>query len=462
MIVLTLRKTPTYMKKILTLTAIVALILGLASCSDNNTDKLLCSVPADADGVVVINYEKIVEDLNLKTDGDKVQFSNQLKTLFESEPAVSKLLSSGALKLAPMAFFYEDGQFYLTGFVADADAFMSFVEKESNSTFQKNGSFSILTDGGVSIAVVNDRFWICDTDAEKNLAKFMEQDKDASILSKEVSSMLKKDNCDLSGIVTMDVLTELAESNSGLNPAQMAMVLGAVEHLAFDCSFNKGEILATMCAVDAKGAPVDGKALSKYFDKINMGTINCLTGDFDMIAACGIKPELANALGSLMNAYGGLKVPQIEKIDGTMALGIQVRPEGNASMMPMMMAVKMAEGDDAMALGQTVTSMTQNAVNVSVKGSTLLLRTASFTGKEAKAGACLKDLEGAYFGYVVAPGVVKSYLPSNTIPFTGASLTLRPDGDSFKMEMRILTGSDKNSLSTLVSLLNAAKKENRL
>lgn len=65
----------------------------------------------------------------------------------------------------------------------------------------------------------------------------------------------------------MDVLTELAESNSGLNPAQMAMVLGAVEHLAFDCSFNKGEILATMCAVDAKGAPVDGKALSKYFDK---------------------------------------------------------------------------------------------------------------------------------------------------------------------------------------------------
>ena len=100
-------------------------------------------------------------------------------------------------------------------------------------------------------------------------------------------------------------------------------------------------------------------------------------------------------------------------------------------------------------------------IGVSMKGSTLLLRTRDFDGK-LTAGECLADLNGAYFGYAIAPSLLKKTLPNNTIPFKGASFTLSPDNGSFKMEMKVLTGSDKNSLATIISLLAAMQKENRL
>lgn len=452
------------MKKLLTLATVVALLLGLASCSSGDTRELLGNVPEKAQGLMVINLDKLVKDAGLQSDGDKVELSRQLRQLTaDSDDNPLDLLTSGAIRHSSVVYFAVDNQYYLTGFIADEKAFIKYWEDSMEEQFDKESGMQVISKRGVYVSIIDGRFWLTTEEGLSNVKKFMGLDSDRSMAGTDLADELSSAEQDLTGCVNIADLLELAQATGSRSEAaniqQLAAVLDKAEYATFNIRFEKGQILAEAFMYDKKFQRIadDGS----FFTKINMGTLDCMKGSFDMVVAVGISSKLANQLASLAGLAAGANVPGISAIDGTVAIGLNPTETLGSGMPACMATVKMKNAQDAQQLGSFLKEGAGTGIGVSLKGSTLLLRTRDFNGK-LSAGECLADLNGAYFGYVVAPSMLRKALPNNTIPFKGASFTLRPDNGSFKMEAKVLTGSDKNSLATIISLLAAMQKENRL
>ena len=453
------------MKKLLTLATMVALLLGLASCSSGgDARELLGNVPEKAQAVVVLNIDKMISDADLQTDGDKVELSRQLKQLTaDADVNPLDLLSKGAIRHTAAVFFAVDNEPFLTGFIADEKAFVRFFEDAWEDSFGTESGMQVLSKGNNAIAIVDDRFWLTTPAGLDNVRKYMDLDTDRSFAGTGLADELSSADRDIAGCVNISDMLELAQAMGSRSDAasirQLAAVLDKAEYATFNCRFEKGQILAEAFVYDKKFERIadDGS----YFTKINTGTLDCMKGSFDMVMAVGISSKLAGQLGALASMATGASVPGIDAIDGTVAFACNPTETLGSGMPAAMAAVKMKNAQDAQQLGSFLKEGMGTGIGVSMKGSTLLLRTRDFDGK-LTAGECLADLNGAYFGYAIAPSLLKKTLPNNTIPFKGASFTLSPDNGSFKMEMKVLTGSDKNSLATIISLLAAMQKENRL
>ena len=351
----------------------------------------------------------------------------------------------------------------VTGFIADEKAFVRFFEDAWEDSFGTESGMQVLSKGNNAIAIVDDRFWLTTPAGLDNVRKYMDLDTDRSFAGTGLADELSSADRDIAGCVNISDMLELAQATGSRSEAasirQLAAVLDKAEYATFNCRFEKGQILAEAFVYDKKFERIadDGS----YFTKINKGTLDCMKGSFDMVMAVGISSKLAGQLGALASMATGASVPGIDAIDGTVAFACNPTETLGSGMPAAMAAVKMKNAQDAQQLGSFLKEGMGTGIGVSMKGSTLLLRTRDFDGK-LTAGECLADLNGAYFGYAIAPSLLKKTLPNNTIPFKGASFTLSPDNGSFKMEMKVLTGSDKNSLATIISLLAAMQKENRL
>lgn len=451
------------MKKLLTLSTMVAIIFGLASCSmSDDATELLDSVPEKASAVAVINIDKLINDAGMQADGDKVELSRQLRQLTKDlEINPLDLLSTGAIRHTSAAIFIHDEITYMTGFVADEEAFVKFFEDIYDEKFATESGMNVISSNGNQlVAIVDGRFWFTTEDGLSNIKKYMNLDIDRSLSSTPVAEELISEEQDITAMLSMSYLMEQAQTHSSSSDIQqLSALFDMADYLTLNCRFEEGKIMADAYMYDKKFERLQYTESSSYFTTINKGTLDCMRGEFEMVVAVGINSKLATYIGTLVSTIAGIEIPSINDIDGTIAIAANPSTTLNNDMPPIMAAIKTKNSQAADALGSFIKQMVGSDMGVSQKGSTLLLRTDDFSDSFS-VGECQSDLDGAYAGIVVSPSMLRAAFPSNTIPFKGASLTLRPDEESFKLELKILTGSDKNSLATIISLLAAIQKEN--
>lgn len=457
------------MKKLLTLATMVALILGLASCSmSDDATELLDSVPEKASAVAVINIDKLINDAGMQADGDKVELSRQLRQLTKDlEINPLDLLSTGAIRHTSAAIFIHDEITYMTGFVADEEAFVKFFEDIYDEKFATESGMNVISSNANQlVAIVDGRFWFTTEDGLSNIKKYINLDIDRSLSSTPVAEELISEEQDITAMLSMSYLMEQAQTHSNSSDMQqLSALFDMADYLTLNCRFEEGKIMADAYMYDKKFERLQYTESSSYFTTINKGTLDCMRGEFEMVVAVGISSKLATYIGTLVSTIAGIEIPSINDIDGTIAIAFNPSATFyndsalNNGMLPIMAAIKTKNSQAADALGSFIKQMVGSDMGVSQKGSTLLLRTDDFSDSFS-VGECQSDLDGAYAGVVVSPSMLRAAFPSNTIPFKGASLTLRPDEESFKLELKILTGSDKNSLATIISLLAAIQKEN--
>lgn len=447
----------------------VALILGLASCSmSDDATELLDSVPEKASAVAVINIDKLINDAGMQADGDKVELSRQLRQLTKDlEINPLDLLSTGAIRHTSAAIFIHDEITYMTGFVADEEAFVKFFEDIYDEKFATESGMNVISSNANQlVAIVDGRFWFTTEDGLSNIKKYMNLDIDRSLSSTPVAEELISEEQDITAMLSMSYLMEQAQTHSNSSDMQqLSALFDMADYLTLNCRFEEGKIMADAYMYDKKFERLQYTESSSYFTTINKGTLDCMRGEFEMVVAVGIDSKLATYIGTLVSTIAGIEIPSINDIDGTIAIAFNPSATFyndsalNNGMLPIMAAIKTKNSQAADALGSFIKQMVGSDMGVSQKGSTLLLRTDDFSDSFS-VGECQSDLDGAYAGVVVSPSMLRAAFPSNTIPFKGASLTLRPDEESFKLELKILTGSDKNSLATIISLLAAIQKEN--
>lgn len=434
------------MKKTLTLALMLALLLGLGSCDKGgDAGELLSSVPGSAQGVMVVNLSKIVKDIDARADGNSLQLSNQLKSLADSDSPGNplELLQKGGIRLSYMVMFAEQNSIFLTGFIGDEEAFRNYFETNMEEKFSAQGSMEVCK----NVVIDGNRFWICDSKSlTERIPRYMKLNEKSSMASRPVADMLINDDKDITGVVSMATLASL-NANPGM--ALYQQMLGQVDYTYFEIQFDKGKLELDARFLDSKYKPV--KDTGEGFEKISMSTVKMLEGDMEYLMAVGLRKSLMRQIAVQLP----VSIPGIEGIDGTLAVGVSPSRMQGSGMPAAMMAVKTASPQDGTALGEYIKKNLSTAAKVSMKGQTLLVRTAELSG-DLNAGPHLKDIEGSYLGIVMSPDALAAALPGNNIPFEGASLSVKPDDSSFKLEIKIYTGSSSNSLITLLKVLEAA------
>lgn len=432
------------MKRNLILGIALTMLLGLVSCSKNDdAHDLLSTVPGSAQVVTVVNINKLIHDIDAKADGNELQLNDQLKKLTATSGTNPlDLLTKGCIRLTNVVVFVEQNKPYVTGFVGDEKAFKDMFEKEFGDSFTYQGKMQVCR----NVAIYQDRFWIVsEVENIDNISHYMTISEKSSMASRGIADKLMKSDEDITGVASMASLTSLA---GNMYMSLSEMMTGQAEFLYFEVQFDKGKIELEALMLDSKYKPL--KEGDSGLQKINMGTIDMLEGDMDYLMAIGLNKKIMQTVAKQMP----VTVPGIEGVEGTVAIAGSQQMQGSG--LPTAMAViKTENAQVATQLGDFVKEQLRTNVKVSVKGKTLLLRTAELSGK-INVGPHLSDLKGAYFGVVVSPNALKNIMPGKNIPFDGASLIIKPDDGTFKIQFSAYTGSNANALATLLEIAEQA------
>lgn len=430
------------MKKTLSLLFVLALLLGLGSCNKSeDTSQILSTVPGSAKLVTVINIEKLINAVDAESSDNELKLNAEFKRMLKREEADMKLLTKGGVKLTSAVIFMAGSDAYLTGFIGNENVFRSYVEEKESESFEKDGK--VETCGKVAIA--DDRFWISlngDIDASE-IEKFITLNEKSSMVSRAVTEQLVNKDEYITGVASTSLIANMGNMEA---MALYQQLIGEVDFVSFTIKFNKGEAEADFYMLDSKYKPV--AMGDQPLKKIDMSTVNMLEGDMQMLYALGIE---GSVLKKILKQLGQDMIPGLDGLNGTVALGINSMDIQGSGLPAAMLAAKMTSGEKASQLGEYIKSLLHTGAKVSVKGSTLLVRTSREEGK-LNAGRHLGDIEGSLMGVVIAPAAVKNYVGSADVPFDGATMAIIPDGDSFKLKIKAYTGNSENALYTLLKL----------
>lgn len=427
----------------------IAMLLMVASCSKSGDgNDLLSTVPDDAQVVVLINVQKLVKDLGSSDNNNKLELSSRVKSLLpEDADKALDLFSEGGVRLTYMVGF-ADSQMrsFLTGFIADEKAFRSYVEKQEGEAFHNDGDAEVCGDW----TIVNDRFWFSKGDNAQQVAEYMKLNDKKSAASLDIADKIISDDYDISGWASFKQFLDGAGSVAllqGIAPS------ADVNMLSYSIEFKDGELVARGTFLDSKMKPVEMNEKSG-FEKINMGTVKMLNGNCQMVVAAGVQGKMSQQLASQLP----LKINGLDGIDGTIALAMNPSQKMGSRLPEAMMAVKMSSPEKATELGESIKGFLSSAVQVSLKGKTLLLKTSDNLNGDLKAGNHLPDLEGAFVGVVLAPSMLDNMMPGNNIPFDGASVVIKQENKEMTLCMKVYTNNKSNALVTLLKVAGALVK----
>ncbi len=236
------------MKKIRFIPALLlALLLGLASCSGTkDADALLSTAPADADMAVLLNLREVIKETGVSSKGQKFVVPDQYATLAaQGKGSVLELLQQGGVKLSYVLAFSAKGVTYVTGFVADEQAFRAYVEQATGQKFASRGKLQVCG----SVVISGDRFWHSQPGRDVEVSAFMTLDGNKSLAQSGIGKlMLKKiDDKPFYGFASTGNLSQF-----GANP-QAALMLGQM--------FGDVRYVTFAGDIDDDGLEIDGALL---------------------------------------------------------------------------------------------------------------------------------------------------------------------------------------------------------
>jgi hypothetical protein len=149
--------------------------LMMTSCGQKDTAELLDNVPADADVVIKVNAEKIIENTGSTVSDGKIQLSAELDALVnqfyrKDKKLIDKVLESGCVDYTSLIFAQKGEDVFGLVSVTDESKLKS-IFKDLNMKFNGNGDWDV-TDNNGGFYLHDGILWIGHTDDLDNVKKF--------------------------------------------------------------------------------------------------------------------------------------------------------------------------------------------------------------------------------------------------------------------------------------------------
>lgn len=302
-----------YLKRIFGAAIAAAMAMMSVSCSEEVD--LLSSVPAECQGVGVVDVNKIVSGCGLDGNTSAIDVGRGGLKLFLQ--TVASL--SGCADLSHTVVMAENNQTVAATFMlSDRKVFKSSIEELGFMSIRSNGDFDNYERDGVICSVKGRQAWIYGADSGFSPGECVETvEKNGSLRSEldSISSYIEGGDIARFAINTGAISGAVGDSWIGIN---------------FNIDGNK-------LLIDEQRMNSDGSIIENSLLRAVSGDIVAdLPGDWPIVAAVGLEPGVDwSAIQVLMMLSGSLQgvgffeslEPYLDGIDGTVA--VAARPQGN-------------------------------------------------------------------------------------------------------------------------------------
>lgn len=310
------------------LTVLMLLVMAVG-CSrsegDDDASSLLRTVPADASSVVMVNVAHTVESLGGSTDGSAIKLpDNLLKAINESDAIKPedkqhfKEICAGetGISMSYVAFF-SAARDYVTGLLNDPDKFISYVEKQLETSATVEGDAKTIG----NIVVLGNQFWLCvkgrpDVDQLKYYQQL--NDKQSYASADAATLLLEPDK----------VVTYVADINRSMaflpNSTYMKMasslIFNDMAYVAGSADMKKNNFTAYANVLNSNMKPAE---LLLPVEKIDASVMKSFGKGGDIYFAAGVPKKLTKKISDIVGSMMGKSNPVLgvlESIDGTVAV----------------------------------------------------------------------------------------------------------------------------------------------
>ena len=426
------------------LPALLAAVLLLMGCSEGrDMRRLLRNVPAEAETVVCVNIEALAKEFRLTVDANRLTLPQRYAAIEpQADAALLQLLKSGAIRLSAVVMFRVESHTFITGFVADKDAFMQMVESRTGRQFSNQGDRQVCG----PVTIIGDRFWVSDADASKVYELSRLKGDDA--LPRKAADMLADDADDGFAMLTKcDALTAMA-GNSPVATQIARQILGEAGYLCL-----KGD-------VDDDELELDGEFLNQQFQPVrNPGTLAVidrnalltLLPDAEKVTAIGLQKATLQQIAAAMPS--ALTQNAADVFAGTFAIAVNTMAIDSTGMPAMTVTATLLPGADTTTLSHTMTAALPQSLPVNVVGNQLFIGRQPAQVAQGAVWPHIDDLNGALFGMALSPQALDRQFPLMNMHSGGLTMAVKADDDGQHLEMnvRIYTGSEENILLMLLN-----------
>lgn len=432
--------------------------VAMAACSRHDSadlSEILATVPSDASMVVTFDSKNLAEKAGCKVSGDKIEPSAELDAAINSYPDSTKrrdirLIFSGesGIALTSVVVFSQGYYTYVTGMLADPEAFKAFAVKDSGS------GAAFAEKEGVAFcrryAVVGNRFWLLtdgpdiDPMTVKGFNTLSEQQ---SYLSKDYAETLLKMEHDIDAVA--DLNAPLLSPQDFKQRLQTQTILQTLfkdpAFIAGSVDFLDGELKATAAMLDNK------LRLAEFnfpVSKISADAVKKLSGSGEVAVAVALSQKFSEKIISMVGSLGyigKMASDLLGPVDGTIAMIFSNADNHEVS------GIIETEGKDLNPLTQFIDGI---GLKWKLDGKNILISGNPVTGSispesfasECKGAAAAFEISGKY-------AAEKGFAQGGSI-----SGRLIPEGKSLRMRLGVKTTTPKeNVLVTIIKSHTALK-----
>lgn len=422
------------MKKYLSLilTALLIIAAGCSKSDNSQVEGLLQTVPADANGVAVINIERLADAIGCKCDGKKIELTSEVKLALEKSAAgenARKALTAicdgeSGISLSSLVYFSASRD-YVTGLLDDPEKFIAFVQKQQatdSTTVEVRKAGDVRLVGHA--AVIGNQFWVSypGMPDEEQLQHYLTLKGPQSFADNDAASRLVSDE---------DVVTFVADISRAISDLPdknqirmgMSVIFEDPAYLAGGVTVKKKDVSLSANILNSDLKP---SKLLIPVDKIDTSMVKDFDGTAEAFMALALPKELMKKIGDMASMAGGQSamVTALSQIEGTVA----VRADENYQNVE---ARVHSSGKDFIQLTQLLQMF---GAQVTRDGDILTISTGqrSFQGALTSVDAA-SQFKGAWLGMMVAhyPG-----RDSSTVA------TLKEDNKSLRLDVTVDGGVD--------------------
>lgn len=455
-------KTAATLRHLLMASLTVIIAMSFQSCSDSenmDAEELLTTVPSSASAVAVITPGSILEKAGCKIDGNKLELSQEVKTLVDgitdvrTRTAVEAVVSGeSGVDPACTVLFSDIYSSYITAMVADTGKFRSFAEKATGRKFSKQGEIDVCG----NIALKGAQMWVCissdSTIDAKATANFATLGKQRSFMSNKATELMTEKRHDIAVWSDANAATRAGGRGAALaagSYAPMALSTAFADATAYlaTIDFDKGKLKVEGNVLNSNGE------YAKYIlptDKIDTSVAERIEGNVEVLLAVDLSEALIKKLQGVASMLGQAGyADMLSPIDGTAVVGLpDVQNPGQG-----LRAVITTKGGANQALLNILGLVGQTRVD----GKYVILT----QGAQRSTGISVKEaaskLKGSTLGIVVAGDAFKSI----NLPISLLCARLMKKHDSLCLDLEVSSNNPKeNSAISLLRFFNQSTEGN--
>lgn len=443
----------TVVSAVLLLTLVV-----LTGCGGKSKKALLDNVPADAEMVMLLDVQRVLDQLELKKDGDSYSYCKELKQVIDasgvSRKDVKKVFEAIDQTEKTVVVFTANDNLWITFRVKSEEDFMKYLKEiDDDVDFDDEDDFEVYE----NIAVKDNQVWIgapingYDFKLDlKELKRLGDLPGDKKFTDKfgKIADALCADDVVSGAYYSIDGLLSIAMQSGELNQQERAAM-----SVAMSMAFDDAECVLSVGRLNNDGFEGEARVLNSKqenakfllpMDKIDAGSLSKIDNNSPLVMATAISPELVKKLVGLVRQHVGLSssdeegVNILESLAGTSAFSF-AGPEDFIA------TVCFKNNEAATSFGTMLTSL-RCPYPVSAAGNYMILR--SKDGLQG-GGSAPQGFAGQYFAASidfskVSDKILTGYNMSNLGKIL---ITVGPEGQGVVMKS---VWKIKNPMRTLL------------